>query len=281
MKIALLRRRRLGNTSCREISKNSNHNIEVIRNDKIPTTKYDLLIRWGTTSQFASTNTLNKTESIHLANNKRKSRTVMIESGVSCPKMGSQAGFPCIVRPEHHSQGRRLYMCKNQSELNTAVAKINKLGKQHYISEYIAKDEEWGVFVFQGRVTSMIKKVPKTQEAKNAIAWNVAQGTHAFENVNWDNWNIPVAIEGVKAMECIGLDFGRVDIIVKDGVPYVLEVNSAHSLTSEYRQQTFAKCLDYYIEKGAPQNKLELDKVKSFRSIIHPALRVNDKAINL
>lgn len=281
MKIAILRRKRLGNTSCHAIKNNSKYQIDVIRNDHIPSEKYDVLVRWGTTSNFSSEKTLNKTPSIQLANNKAKSRQVMVDSGVNCPKMGSQAGFPCIVRPEHHSQGRRLYLCKNQTELNNAIAKINKFGKNHYVSEYITKDEEWGVFVFQGRVTSMIKKVPKTQEAKKAIAWNVAQGTHAFENVNWDGWNLPVAIEGLKAIECIGLDFGRADIIVKNGVPYVLEVNSAHSLTSEYRQEIFAKCLDYYIEKGAPQNKLDLTNIKSYRSIIHPALRVNTQAINL
>lgn len=275
MKIGILRRRGLGNTSCRAIKQNSKHQIDIIRNDKIPNEQYDLIVRWGTITNINAKKILNETPSINKANNKYISRKLMLDYGVSCPQLTEET--PCIIRPHHHSQGKQLYYCTTQQEVEQAKVKL----KNYYSSEYIAKDEEWGVFVFNGRVTGMIKKTPKTQTAKNSIAWNVSQGSHVFENIRWDDWNIEVAKQGLKAAAAVGLDFGRVDIMVKDNIPYVLEVNSAHSMTSEYRQQTFTKCLDYFIENGNVKNELNLDECKTYKSIIHPALRENKKGTNL
>jgi predicted ATP-grasp superfamily ATP-dependent carboligase len=279
MKVGILRRQKLGNTSCREISKKSQHEIKIIRNDKInPSEKFDLIVRWGTTSDINSDNFLNHTDAIRSVNNKVGCRTKMLDAGISCPQINN-IDYPFILRPTLHSQGKDLYLCNNIEDFNNGVAKLK--GRPHYISEYIKKDEEWGIFVFQGRISSMIKKEPKTEEAKNAIAWNVSQGSHTFENVNWDQWDIKVALESLKAMKLFNLDFGRVDVIVKDGVPYVLEINSAHSLTSEYRQTIFAKCLDWFIEKGKPSNELDYENCKSYKSIIHPSLRENQTGSNL
>lgn len=275
MKIGILRRKGLGNTSCRAIRQNSQHKIDIIRNDRIPNEEYDLIIRWGTITNINAKNFLNETQSINKANNKYISRKLMLDNGVQCPQFTEDV--PCIIRPHHHSQGKKLYYCTTAQEVAQAKAKLNN----YYSSEYIAKDEEWGVFVFNNRVTSMIKKTPKTQIAKDSIAWNVSQGSHTFENVRWEDWNIEVAKQGLKAVSAIGLDFGRVDIMVKDNTAYVLEVNSAHSMTSEYRQQTFAKCLDYFISNGTVKNELNLDECKTYKSIIHPALRENQKGTNL
>lgn len=279
MKIGILRRRRLGNTSCKEISNKSENEIKIIRNDKIDQNEnYDLVIRWGTTSTINANDFLNSAEAIRKVNNKVGCRRTMLENGISCPKINN-VDYPFILRPTLHSQGKDLYLCNNDEEYQTSVAKLN--GRPHYISEYIKKDEEWGVFIFQGRVSSMIKKVPKNEAALEAIAWNVSQGSHTFENVNWDDWNIEVGVESLKAIELFDLDFGRVDVIVKDGIPYVLEINSAHSLTSEYRQTLFAKCLDWFVEKGKPQNQLNYEKCKTYKSIIHPVLRQNQTGSNL
>ena len=279
--IVLLRRRKLGNTSCNAIKEFSNNNIQVIRNDRYIPENIDLLVRWGCTSKVNSKKTLNKTEAIHAVNNKINSRIIMQKAGISVPKLYTKdITFPCIVRPTKHSQGRNLWLCYNQRELIKVLNKpiINRLG--FYISEYIPKDNEYGIFIFNNRVTSVIEKVPKSIEAKNAVAWNVAQGTHSFENVNWENWPIEACIESLKAIKLFNLDFGRVDVIIKHGIPYILEINSAHSLTSPYRQELFAKCLDYYIEKGEVKNEIDFKKVKTYKSIIHPAIRLNNNKLN-
>jgi glutathione synthase/RimK-type ligase-like ATP-grasp enzyme len=286
MNVTILRRRKLGHTSCMSIKQYSTKDVKVLRNDNIPNGfKPDLLVRWGCTSELDSEKTLNKAKAIQLANDKLECRKLFIEKGIQTPKLYSSmldTQYPCVVRPVNHSQGRHFYHCENIVELTQAINKLTGLGKSFYISEYIPKEREFGVFVFNNRVTSMIEKVPKNEDAKEAYAWNVAQGTHSFENIKWDDWNIPVAKVALKAIQSVGLDFGRVDVIVSsEGIPYVLEVNSAHSLTSEYRQQVFAKCLDYYIEKGSVEKEINWENVASFKSIIHPALRVNAQGLNL
>jgi glutathione synthase/RimK-type ligase-like ATP-grasp enzyme len=282
-KIVLLRRRKLGNTSCNAIKSFSTNEIEVVRNDKSIPSNIDLLIRWGCISKVDSKHTLNKSEAIHAVNHKVNSRIKMQENGISVPKIfiNKKIEFPVVVRPAKHSQGRNLWLCNNANELYRVLKKpiLSRLG--WYISKYIAKEQEFGVFIFNNRVTSVIEKKPKNANAINSVAWNVAQGTHEFVNVNWDNWPMQVCIESLKAIKLFNLDFGRVDVIVKDRTPYILEINSAHSLTSPYRQELFAKCVDYYLTNGFVKNEIDFDKVKTYKSIIHPALRVNNNQLNL
>ena len=286
MSIVILRRRKLGLTSCKSIKKYAIGNIDVLRNDRITgEEEIDLLIRWGCTSQIPSKRTLNKAEAISLTNNKLASRKLFVDKGVSTPRLytdDEDISYPVVVRPTNHSQGKMFFLCNNEDELERAIDRIHFLDKDFYISEYINKDREFGVFVFNDRVTSVIEKVPKTEEAKKAHAWNVAQGTHRFENVKWTDWNVKACKLALQAVKVLGLDFGRVDIITdSEDNAYVLEVNSAHSLTSEYRQKVFAKCLDYYISNGPVQNELVFKSINSFKGLIHPALRPNKKGYNL
>lgn len=281
MNIRILRRRKLGFGSTKGIKQYSKHNIEIVRNDTQIPDNTDLLIRWGCTSHMNSKHVLNKSQAIQRVNNKVHARKALQDAGVSVPKLFNDienVQFPVIVRPHYHSQGKKLWLCENLAALTAILYNLNG---DYYISEYIPKDKEYGVFVFNNRVWAMIEKVPKTENANLNIAWNVAQGTHAFENIKWSNWNIDVCKEALRAANVLEIDFCRVDVIVKDNKPYVLELNSAHSLTSEYRKKTFAKCLDYYIEHGKVKNELELDKCKTFKSIIHPALRMNQQGTNL
>ena len=278
MKIRILRRRGLGNGSTLGIKEFSNNEIEIIRNDKEIPEDTDLLIRWGCTSRFPSKKTLNKVAAIQAVNNKHTSRKLMQDAGVSVPKlfrMDEELDFPVIIRSEYHSQGKNLILANNIEEARDGVAKINNLGKNVYISKYINKDSEFGVFMFDNRVTSVIEKVAKREGANDELAWNVAQGSHSFQNVRWGEWNMEVIKEALDAWKCFDLTFGRIDIMVKDGKPYILEINSAHSLTSNYRKEVFAKCLDYYIENGPVKNEININEIESFKSVIHPALRKN------
>jgi D-alanine-D-alanine ligase-like ATP-grasp enzyme len=78
--------------------------------------------------------------------------------------------------------------------------------------------------------------------------------------------------KAVEAFEVSELDFGGVDIMTDaEGNAYVIEINSAPSLTSEYRQECMAKCFDHIAEHG----KERIPRVKQrgdWKKFIHPAL---------
>ena len=222
--ILILRRRNLGKGSTSGIKKFSKYSdrMRILISDLVKDYPENakLLIRWGCIAVAPKVNTLNKATSIKNNSFKGVVRTLLKKNKVSVPTIYDVSvaleAFPVVVRPTHHAQGRDLYLCNDVDEFAMAIDKIERSGRNYYISEYIDKDREFGIFVFGGRVTNVIEKVAKNDNAKEDIAWNVAKGNYKFVNVRWDNWPIKACIEAIKATKIVGLDFCRVDIMMKE-----------------------------------------------------------------
>ena len=302
MTAIILRRRKLGRTSCREIAAASTTGISVVRNwrqlDMRRVTKAPkYLFRWGCTSTWDGprrhedgdygsyvTETVNSSESIHWCSNKRQGRLDMQEAGVPVPKTWSSYDdynfsdhWPnaVVLRPSHHAQGRCLTLHdpeESSHQWDDLISIADSYG-EYYISEYIAKVAEYRVFVCQNRAVWVAKKTPGNPDD---VAWNVAQGGR-FDNVRWGQWNMDVVDAALQAARVSGTDFCGVDVMVDaDGMPYVLEVNSAPSQTSPYRQQCVAKAFDYIVRNG--KQHFPNVEAESWRDVIHPALMREDDA---
>lgn len=273
MNPVLLRRRKLGMTSCREISNQSETGILAVRNDKgIPPT--DLVFRWGCTSDVPTKNVVNTAKAIHEVNNKAGFRQKLDEYNL-CPStvfsyaeaslLVEDVGKTLVVRPAVHSRGRKLYVVSSVRELELA---IDKCGAGWYASDLIDKDTEYRVFVVQGRAVAVANKIPDNDEA---VAWNVAKGGR-FENVKWDQWPLKAVRVSIEAFNLSELDFGGVDVMVdKEGNCYVVEINSAPSLTSPYRQQCMTKAFDWIVNHGKERIPLVEEK-GGYLKFIHPSV---------
>jgi glutathione synthase/RimK-type ligase-like ATP-grasp enzyme len=137
-----------------------------------------------------------------------------------------------------------------------------------YISELINKVAEYRVAFVSGRVCWVANKTPGDP---SSVAWNVAQGGR-FDNVRWGEWPLRVVRVAREAFMLSGLDFGGVDVMTDaDGQAYVLEINSAPSQTSPYRQECMAKCFDYIVTNGKGDLPITTER-GGFRKFIHPAL---------
>jgi len=241
-----------------------------VRNDRPFPEGADLVFRWGTTSNVPARNIVNRAEAIHRVADKLNFRLLLDENEL-CPAtytslLDFRPNFPLIVRRATHHQGRNLHVCNTMEELETAC---NLYGEGNfYISELINKVAEYRVFAVQGRVACVAQKTPGNPED---VAWNVARGGR-FDNVRWEDWPLKAIRFSLEAFELSGLDFGGVDVMVDaDNNCYVLEINSAPSLTSEYRQQCMAKCFDWIVEHG--KNKIPLINERGgYRKFIHPAI---------
>ena len=279
----ILRRSSLGKTSAREIAKFSKEGIEVYRNDGKkylpdqnkyvngnPPNDADYVFRWGVTSEIPHGKVVNKVEAIHKINNKGKFRKLCAEKGLAqktwLPDDNiNDLQFPVVVRRNNHAQGKNLHVCKNMQEFKQA---INKYPNNWYASLLINKTAEYRVFVVCGRVVWVASKVPGNPDQ---VAWNVAQGG-AFNNVNWGDWPLKAVKSAVQAFELSGLDFGGVDVMVDAaGTCYILEINSAPSQTSPYRQECTAKAFDYIIKHGRDKIPL-LAKPGDWKKFGHPCL---------
>lgn len=272
----ILRRRRLGNTSCREIAAKSQTGITVIRNDgHLPNTD-GYVFRWGCTSEIpGNPKVINKTTAIHAVNDKAGFRRVLQNANPDfVPKtwfsyphfFAAGSPYPVVVRRRTHAQGRYFHVCNNQQELKAACDRYGP--DQYYISKLINKVAEYRVCVAFGRVAWVAKKTPGNL---NQVAWNVAQGG-AFHNVNWNDWPLKAVKMSVEVFKLSGLDFAGVDIMEDaQGKCYVLEVNSAMSLTSPYRQECIAKVFDYVVQNG--RNHIgTISSLGDWKKFIHPSL---------
>ncbi len=284
MSNVILRRRKLGRTSAREIARHVPNTI-VVRNDAtIPILQAGKLFRWGCTSDVPEGyEIINQARAIHEVNDKSGFRMkLMQEAPDTIPKTyidqiafnlandldldeEGHCPFPVIVRPQRHAQGRRLYKCATWNELQRAV---QLCGAGYYISQYIPKIAEYRVAVVQGRAVWVARKTPANPEA---IAWNVAQGGR-FDNVGWGEWPLKVVKTAIKAFNVSSLDFGGVDVMVDaEGNCYVLEINSAPSLTSPYRQECMGKAFAYIVANGKARIPL-VEAKGGYRKFIHPAV---------
>lgn len=280
MEVVFLRRRKLGRGSCRELSAKMASDSRVCRSWRTEADRQpegdDLVVRWGCTANVAINNVLNTARAIHQVNDKAGFRMHIADNNeyaMVIPETWQHEGevaYPCIVRPAVHSRGRNVWHCSNRTELRQA---IDVCGEGWYASEYIEKVSEYRVFVVQGRAVAVAEKTPANRDD---IAWNVAQGGR-FDNVSWDNWPLQAVRKSIEAFNLSELDFGGVDVMVDaEGKAYVIEINSAPSLTSDYRQECMAKAFDYIVQHG--KERIPLPEARGgYRKFIHPC--VCDRAI--
>jgi hypothetical protein len=97
--------------------------------------------------------------------------------------------------------------------------------------KYLKKKYEFRVHVFCGEVIDYVEKKAKLD--RDPSTFNEYVRSHA------NGWMFcrdgvyhsdGVKAEAVKAVSALDLDFGAVDVIIHEGLPYVLEVNTAPAL---------------------------------------------------
>ncbi len=274
----ILRRRKLGRTSVREISSRSRTGITGVLNerDPFPRTAPGTIFRWGCTASipYRGQTIVNEAAAIHKVADKAAFRKELADAGLAVDcwldvRDWTRAGapLPVIIRPKHHHQGRNLFHCTTQDEV-LRRSRILSQGDGYYISRVFNKTREYRVFVASGRAICVARKTPGNP---GDIAWNVAQGGR-FDNVRWDDWDLGAVRRAIEAFNLSGLDFGGVDIMADDSRNYcVLEINSAPSLTSPYRQECFAKVFDYIVTNGKQTIPLQRER-GGYRKFIHPAI---------
>jgi len=294
MSMVFFRRRRLGLTSLTgivnrmvtpaTIQTHNRYRRTARREGPWPDDPSKKVVRWGCTALTPPGRhiVINNSQAIHLVNDKLAFRYLLKQhsrdngSPLLCPETwsfpdylnNSERQLPVIIRPSHHAQGRNLYVCRTAEQVEAAIARC-RVG---YVSALIDKVAEYRVFAAQGRAVWVASKTPGNPEQ---VAWNVARGGR-FDNVRWGDWPLRVVRVALEAFKLTGLHFGGVDVIVDaGGEAYVIEINSAPSQTSPYRQLCSARVFDF-MNREHTDNIPLMNARGGWRKFIHPCLLTED-----
>jgi|LakMenEpi03Aug12_release.lakeMendotaPanAssembly.Ray.scaffolds.fasta_scaffold05445_34 hypothetical protein len=212
---------------------------KIVKGFKAPDCKNSIVARWGWYGEIETDNSsivYNKAEAIKLSNSKGQCRKFLESKGIDVPKTYllnepiNINSFPLIARPEHHGQGKNLWLCESFLDLEEAIAK-----GATYFSHVYPKTEEYGVHVAHGKVLAVVRK--PAPDDLNQIAWNRAQNDKPFELVPQAEYKNYICKLALRAFKEIGLDYGRADVMVQKtdkNLPkaVICELNTAPTLTS-------------------------------------------------
>lgn len=193
------------------------------------------VINWGSSNVTREVHgdIINRPLCVANACNKLTSFRLFKEAGVTTPKWTEDAveaetwvnhGFTVVARTilnGHSGQGIEI------------VTKDDVCPKAPLYTQYIKKDQEYRLHVFQGEVFFVQRKARKLDVPDDQVNWKVRNLDGGFIYANKD---VEVPDEyrqlACKAIAALGLDFGAVDLITEKntGKPYVLECNCAPGL---------------------------------------------------
>jgi hypothetical protein len=235
-------------------------------------------IRWGSTHSLSNKDAtvLNSAKAIHRGSSKRDFRLMCgalspetWTDAEAVPDEALEAGV--VVRSARHAGGNNFWLVHNRGRL---IAACIEAGVGFYISRYIKKTREFRVHCVQGRVVGVSEKHPADPDEP---VWNYhpEEGDQQWTNFKWGDWPMDVVRFALAAFAKSRLHFGAVDVMHDGERPYVLEVNSAPTL-SPYRASCYGRAIAHSMEN----NRLKVGEyeyarpleVKDWKAAIHPGL---------
>jgi len=218
----------------------------------------DVIIFWGTHRypawyERAKNNRniliINSPESIAIACNKLLSFNKFYEKDILIPEYTTNIETannfikPVLARETLGGQGGVGIEIISDG-MGIPVAKI-------YV-KYIDKDKEYRVHVFNNKAIKYSRKIPRSSvECHDEFIWSHDNGYY-FNRVRPNSRAEEISLRAINA---IGLDFGAVDIVVKDGLYYVLEVNTAPGLQGQ-SVEVYGNAIKNFIEEKEREHEL-------------------------
>jgi len=249
-------------------------------NFNFKTTNNDILIRWGVATPVNFNGLQINDFGIGIAGNKLDTRKLMIKKGLgeNVPKTFSIINgrinenafnyLPLVIRPLRHFGGRNFFFATTKQDALQKIKKINT----GYASEFINKNKEYRVFCVSGYVIAVTEKIPENLQ-NPSLTWNHSKGS-VFYNVRWDSWPMDVVKLALNAISYTKLDFGAVDIIVKNEIPFFLEINTQPALISNYRITCHITSLNWLIDayNKFNQKPFNSQQINNWKDAIHPII---------
>lgn len=193
----------------------------------------DIIVRYGRVDLREARIEINRNDALKLARNKLVSLFHFKSAGLPVPRFSKEISglrFPILGRSFYHHGGKDIKVIKSM---------IDFIECDYYI-EFLPVEKEYRFHVVDGGIISASRKYDGDE---NVFCRNYSTGWR-FKEVKRYSPELPVISK--EAVKCLGLDFGAVDIIISEGKPYVLEVNTAPGMI-ERRAEAYANAIKKYI----------------------------------
>jgi len=192
----------------------------------------DIVINWGSSSlpNFSPARVLNNPQAVARSVNKLSFfQHLNNVEGVRLPLWTTEK----IVAKSLAEQGKTI-VCRTKLRSSEGdgivIAKtVDEVVDAPLYTVYIPKKHEYRIHVFNGQAIDQTKKVLKNDRPRDNVNWFVRNTANGFV-FQRNNLIVPEAVTSmaIRTVSVCELDFGAVDIIrPKDGIPTVLEVNTA------------------------------------------------------
>lgn len=180
-----------------------------------------------------------------------------------------EIGYPLVVKPNSGGSSVATNIVKKKEEIEAAVNLALKYDEEVMIEEYI-KGDEITCCILDGKTLPLIAIKPKTEffdyEAKytagasDEVIVQLEEGLqNEIEEISLKCWDV---------LKC--KVYVRVDLIVKDNVPYVLELNTLSGMTknslfpksAKAVNMSYSQLLDRIVEYSMKEGrKLDVEKI--------------------
>ncbi len=159
---------------------------------------------------------------------------LVLKKGDSSQKILKVLGLPVVVKPSSQGSSVGVSIVRQKKDLDKALKKAFSFGPRVIIDEYL-----WGTEVTCGVLGNenpialpVVEIIPKREFFDYQAKYNEGMSEEIVparisKKLTKQVQNL--AIRVYKAIDCRG--FGRVDMIISKGKPYVLEINTIPGLT--------------------------------------------------
>lgn len=140
-------------------------------------------------------------------------------------------GYPVFVKPNSGGSSVATTLVNNKEELIVAVEEALKFDTEVMIEEYV-KGEEITCPIIDGKLYPIVAIRPKAEFFDYVSKYSADGAEEVIVELEekLQKEVARLALGTYKALKC--QVYARVDMIIKDGIPYILEVNTLPGMTS-------------------------------------------------
>mgnify|MGYP001607543360 CR=1 FL=1 len=203
-----------------------------------------MVLNWGNSHpRFRHGNYLNKPEAVAVAANKLSTLIKLKANGISVPDFTTDRQVANRWLEDDFRVVARRILTGSSGEGIVIVRPGGTLPAAPLYTKYTKKDQEFRVHVFKDRIIDVCEKRKRNGEEPSDSLIRTHNNGWVFCR---DDVYCPQDVRqlAIRAVSVLGLDFGALDVICRNGSAWVLEVNTAPGIQGS--------TLDCYVEAIRP-----------------------------